>query len=915
MRYGPRPRPALAVLLLALAPLVAPPAHADQSAGAPKKVVTVEGITEYRLDNGLRVLLFPDSSTPKVTVNLTVFVGSRHEGYGETGMAHLLEHMLFKGTPSHPHIPKALNDRGARFNGTTWVDRTNYYETLNASDANLEFAIRLEADRLVNSFVKREDLASEMTVVRNEFEQGENSPQNVLSQRMLAVAYEWHNYGKSTIGNRSDIERVPIDKLQAFYRKYYQPDNVMLVAAGNFKPEKALGLITKYFGPLKRPERQLDQTYTEEPPQDGERAVTLRRVGTVGMAGAVYHVPAAAHEDFAAVEVLGTVLDAEPSGRLYRELVLPKKATSVSATAYGWHDPGVLEILVQADKGQLPESVREALLSVLDRVQSEPITEAEVKRAKVKFKKARTLLMSDSNRIGVALSDWAAKGDWRLFFLHRDRVAKVTPQDVTRVAHKYLARNNRTVGVYLPTQQAERAAVPVTPDVSQLVKDYKGGKGVAQGEPFDPTVENIEKRVRRSKLSGGVQVALLPRKTRGEVVTALLTLRYGNADSLKGNTTAAEFLAELMARGTTKHTRQELQDELDLLEARLRPSGQAGELTFRIECKRESLPEVLKLLGEILREPSFPAQELDVLKRETRDELEQGRTEPTALAARALQRKLAPFPADSVRYVPTLQEEVGRLEALTPEQVRKLYAEQLGGQHGEFVVVGDFDPDTAVKLMDEALKGWKAGVEYRRIERPASVGLKGDRQVIDTPDKANAFYIAGLVLPLKDTDPDNAALEVGDFLFGGGSLSSRLANRVRQKEGLSYGVRSQFGASALDKAGRFIMYAICNPENMDKVDQAMLEELEKIRKEGVRAEELAEAKKAYLASLKVARGSDAALAGLLRSALEAGRTMTYYSDLAKQVEALTPEAVQSVFRKYLDPANLVIIRAGDFKKK
>src|SRR6185437_15710336 len=227
-RRGRTPRPFLAfasLLALLFVPLAA--LHAEAPASA-KKITSVEGITEYRLDNGVRILLFPDSSTPKVTVNCTIFVGSRHEGYGETGMAHLLEHMLFKGTPAHREIPRALRDRGADFNGTTSDDRTNYYETLNATDENLEFAIRLEADRLVNSFIRREDLASEMTVVRSEFEMGENSPSSILMQRMMAIAFEWHNYGKNTIGNRSDIERVPIERLQAFYKKYYQVDNTVL---------------------------------------------------------------------------------------------------------------------------------------------------------------------------------------------------------------------------------------------------------------------------------------------------------------------------------------------------------------------------------------------------------------------------------------------------------------------------------------------------------------------------------------------------------------------------------------------------------------------------------------------------------------------------------------------------------------
>src|SRR5258706_502129 len=271
-------------------------------AAEPKKIASVEGITEYGLDNGLRVLLFPDNSQSKVTVNMTVLVGSRQEGYGETGMAHLLEHMVFKGTPRHPQIPKALQEHGAQFNGSTSDDRVNYFETLAATDENLEFAIDLEADRLVNSNIKRKDLDSEMTVVRNEFERGENSPTRVLSERISSAACDWHNYGKSTIGNRTDIERVPVENLRAFYRKYYQPDNIVLIVAGKFEEAKALGWVQKYFGVIPRPARKLDTTWTEEPAQDGERSVTLRRVGDVSAVGVAYPVSAAGHEESATMQ-------------------------------------------------------------------------------------------------------------------------------------------------------------------------------------------------------------------------------------------------------------------------------------------------------------------------------------------------------------------------------------------------------------------------------------------------------------------------------------------------------------------------------------------------------------------------------------------------------------------------------------
>src|SRR5580700_2471031 len=235
------------------APAVLAQAPATSAPALPvgvERVTSVEGITEYRLADGLRVLLFPDPSKQTITVNITYQVGSRHENYGETGMAHLLEHLMFKGSPKHPNIPQQLTEHGARPNGTTWFDRTNYFETFAATDENLKWALDLESDRMVNSFIARKDLDSEMTVVRNEFESGENNAMEVLLDRVMAASYLWHNYGKSTIGSRSDIENVPIDRLQAFYHLYYQPDNAVLLVAGKFDEAKTLALVSQAFGAI-----------------------------------------------------------------------------------------------------------------------------------------------------------------------------------------------------------------------------------------------------------------------------------------------------------------------------------------------------------------------------------------------------------------------------------------------------------------------------------------------------------------------------------------------------------------------------------------------------------------------------------------------------------------------------------------
>jgi zinc protease len=896
---------------------------------AARKVATVEGVTEYRLANGARVLLFPEASRPTITVNMTVLVGSRHEGYGETGMAHLLEHMVFKGTPTFPAVPKALRDHGANFNGTTNVDRTNYFETMPANDENLEFGIRLEADRLVNSYVKREDLVSEMTVVRNEFERGENSPQGILMQRIEAAAYEWHNYGKSTIGNRSDIERVPITNLQVFYKKYYQPDNVVLIVAGRFEEVKALALVQKYLGSIPKPTRKLDDTYTEEPPQDGERTVVLRRVGGVGLVGVVYHIPSASHPDWAPLSLLAGILSQQPNGRLYKALVEARKATSVNAFAGNYHDPGLFSASAEAEPSQL-DTVRDTLLQTLEGMAAVPFREDEVSKAKVRSRRSHEMMQSNSSAMAQALSSASSRGDWRLLFVQRDRLEAVTAEDVNRVAKTYFQRHNRTVGLFIPQDQPQRLVIPATPPLDAIVKDYKGGSVAAAGEVFDPSPDNLDARTKFVEI-GGIKAGLLPKKNRGETVSLVLTLHYGNLESLQGQTTAAQMLPRLMMAGTKQHDRQALREELDRLGIRIGPggggggggrrgggggpAGTPGQLTFSVEAKRATLPSAIKLLGEILREPAFPAEEFDTMKRRSRAMAEVGRTEPSMLASNRLSRALSPYPPTDPRYVPTAEENAKRMEAVTLAQVKALYERQIGATNGELAIVGDFDPEPTIAQVREILKDWKSDVEVKRIGRTAPTDLKGAKEEILTPDKANAVFTAGLAFPLKETDADFAALRLGNYMFGGGTLSSRLGNRIRQKEGLSYGVTSSLTASPRDPAASFTVNAITNPINIDRVEKAVVEELNEFLANGPSPAELRDAQKAYLEAQKVGRTSDSAIAGEIVTNLRLGRTFAHTRVMESRIAALTPDDVKVAFRKHIDPAKLVIIRAGDFKPK
>jgi zinc protease len=895
------------ILHAAVVLLLAAPAAAQQ------RVTSVEGITEYRLANGLRVLLFPDQSKPTVTVNITYLVGSAHEGYGETGMAHLLEHLQFKGSTGHTNIPQELTEHGARTNASTWLDRTNYFETLQASDANLQWALGLEADRMLNSFIAKKDLDSEMTVVRNEFERGENDPASVLEERVMSTAYLWHNYGHSTIGARSDIENVPIDRLQAFYHRFYQPDNAVLLVAGKFDEPRTIERIESLFGAIPKPARVLQTVYTQEPTQDGERNVTLRRAGDTAEIIAGYHIPAGSHADAAPLDILLRVLADSPSGRLYQALVEAKKATQIGGSQYQLRDPGYWIVGADLRKDQVVEDAQKALLDTLDGIPARPITQAEVDRAKAAMLKNIELGLNDSGRVGLQMSEWIAQGDWRLFFIHRDRLRTATAADVNRVALAYLKPSNRTVGVYIPTDKPERATIPATPDIDALVKDYKGDALVAAGEAFDPSPENIEGRARRTALQNGFQVALLPKKTRGGSVVVSATFRFGDEKSLFGKSTDASMAGAMLMRGTTKHTRQEIREELDRLKARAGVGGSATQANLQIETTRENLPATLSLMAEILREPSFPASEFESLKAARLTQIEDQKSEPQLIASREMARHLNPYPKGDVRYRETIDEEIADLKAASVEKARQFYQDFYGASNAQLSIVGDFDEAAVMSVIRDKYATWKSPKPYARVTNAFTAAAPVNR-VFQTPDKTNAAFYAGVNLPVRDDDADYPALVMANFMFGGGFLNSRLATRLRQKEGLSYGVNSNLQISSLDRSGTFGAFAIYAPQNAAKLEAAFKEELARVLRDGFTKEELEAARGGWLQGRTVTRSQDQQLAGRMANDLYLERTLKWDSDLERKVAALDVAQVNAALRKYVSVDQVSIFKAGDFAK-
>jgi zinc protease len=900
-------------------PALAAPASAALAGPPPAGLVkhtTVEGITEYRLPNGLRILLAPDASKPTVTVNITYLVGSRHEGYGETGMAHLLEHLYFKGTDKVRNAWGEFTKRGMRANGSTWYDRTNYFASFAANEESLRWYLDWSADAMIHSRIARTDLDSEMTVVRNEMEMGENNPFRVLLERTLGVAYQWHNYGKSTIGARADVENVDIPRLQAFYRKYYQPDNAVLIVTGAFDQAKALQMIARAFGPIPRPKRPLPPTYTLDPVQDGERSVLIRRSGGTPVVVAAYHVMPGAHADYAALQVLNNLLGNGPSSRLHKNLVEKQLAAQAFSFSPPLKEPGFTVLGVALAPGQKPEAAREGLIEVVEGLGKQPVTAEEVERARTQWLKSWELSFTDPERVGVALSESIAQGDWRLFFLQRDRIRQVKQEDVQRVAGSYLLASNRNVGTYLPTQSTQdgtqRAPAPQMVDLDAALKDYRGDPNFTAGEAFAATPENIEKNTRKSALPVGMKLALLPKSTRGRRVNATLRLHLGTPDTLRGKEQIGEFAAAMLSRGTAKLSRQQIQDRFDQLKAQVAFGGGPTGVDVSIVTVRDHLPAVLELVGELLREAAFPAEQLEELRGLTLSAIEEARKQPDDIVQNALARHGNPYPRGDVRHARSFDEIVEDVRAVTAEQLRSFHREFYGASRAEFSAVGDFDPAQATAALERQFGQWTAKTPYERVPNPF-VAVPAAELKFDTPDKQNAYFEAQMPIAISDNDADYPAVSLVNFVIGNVG-DSRLWKRLRDKEGLSYDVRSTIEWSNHEPHSVWNVTAIYAPQNLERLSKGIREELERVVKDGLTEEELRQGVVGILALRQLSRAQDGNLASLLANNLHLGRTMMLSAQVDRKLRALTLAEANAALRKYLKPEQLVFGVGGEFTK-
>lgn len=883
-----------------------PPAKADGYT----LVRTVGEITEYRLDaNGLRVLLLPQKLAPVATFMVTYHVGSRNEVTGTTGATHLLEHLMFKGTERFDRslgtgFDQTLERAGAETNATTWLDRTNYFATV-PTEA-LPQLIEVEADRMRNLALRESDRRPEMTVVRNEFERGENMPIEALDKEIWASAFIAHPYHHETIGWLSDIERVPIEKLRAFYDTFYWPDNATVTVIGDFNPAATLAAIRQSYGKIPKSPHPFPEVYTEEPEQSGQRRVTMQRAGELGIVAIAHKIPQATHADWPALEVLNAILTSGKMSRCYRALTDKNLTIDVSGTANFNHDPSLNVVSAMLTPGVKHEEVEHRLVAEIERIKKSGVTAEELKTAVAGLLAHHEFLRDGSFAQASEINECIAVGDWTLFVTLENKLKAVTAADVQRVARKYLVEKHSVVGWFVPSNEPDDAAEPAAGLATKTGKFES--KKVLPPKPVPgeiaATSPELAKRVVRRNIAG-IDVLVCPTPVKG-IVQILASVPAGEGKS--SNRALAHLAAGMLERGTKKHDQFALAALLEKVGATLEYKVGADTVDFTAKCLAGDVALVLSVLAEELRQPAFSAEEFAKLKKELAGEMRQLQEDPDKMAAIAFSRAIFPvgYPARQ-STIPELLDEIGKAKLA---DVRAFHTANYGPSEMRLVAVGDLEAASFQGELAKSFDGWKPQTGHAP-EKTGTPPAAGGEVTVAMPDKTSVSVTIGQLSGLRADEPGWLALRTATHVLGSG-FTSRLTGNVRDREGLTYGI----GAKMVDdtfRPGVWQVAATFAPSLLEKGLASARREIGSWWKEGISTDELNYRKSTIIGQFLVGLETTEGLAKQLLLCAQRGFDVAWLDDYPAKVKALTLEEVNATIRTRLDPAKMTTVKAGTLK--
>lgn len=866
-------------------------------------------VTARVLPNGLTVLVKEVHAAPVVTVDVWYKAGSRNERPGITGISHLLEHMTYKGAKGYDRdAMRALVKRnGALDNGATFYDYTHYHTTI-ASD-RLEPVLRLEAARMSSATLAQADLDSEWTVVRSELEGRENSPGSQLFLELMAAAFKSHPYQWPVIGWRADVEHTKAADLRAYYRTYYIPNNATLVIVGDVDTTQALTLARRHFDGIKRgPEPP--QWVTPEPPQRGERRVMVRRQGQVPFMHIAWKVPAITHDDTPALYLLEQILGAGRTSRLYKNIIETRLGVSAWSDSLILRDSGLFIVGAAVSPGEDIKKAEGALLAEIERIKTEAPTADELARARRQLEAAFIFGRDSVTEQAEQLGHYATvAGDWAFLDKLPARLQAVTPADIVRVAKTYLLEDTRTIGVFQPTTPAKQdAALPLTTPAGYHDGDAARPAQAASTTRLDRTPPAPgQSRVARERFALPNGLVLIVQENHANPTVAIhASLRAGKAYDPPGRAGLADLAANLLEYGTSKRSAQQIAEELEGSAAEL-SAGTGWETTVvRGKALSGDTELLLRNLADLLRNPAYPADELEKMRERTLAGLAMERDEPAKAAYRGFYR--AVLPAGHPYRLSSFDEEAAGIKAITRDNLLAFHKARYTPGTTILAVVGDVRVGQVREMVERYLGDWH-GATPALATFPTPTAPEKTRVVTRIPDKAQANLYVGHAGELKRADQDYYAAQLMNLILGGGgALNSRLGDVIRDQHGLAYSVYSTFHAST----GTGPWYAVLgvNPANIDKALALLQGEIMRMREQGVTKQEVADAAAYLTGAHAIMLETNAAIAGSLQDAEYFGLGIDYLDRESALYRAVTPEQVTAAAKKYLHPDQLVISVAG-----
>ena len=879
------------------------------------------GIEEYKLlSNGLSVLLMEDHSAPVATFMVTYHVGSRNEAIGYTGSTHLLEHLMFKGSTEFNKddgtpIWTVLQNVGAQINATTWVDRTNYFELLPSE--HLERAIRIEADRMRNAFIREADRQSEMTVVRNEFERGENDPFSAVDKNIWATAYQAHPYHHSTIGWKEDIENVSIERLKAFYDTFYWPNNATVTIIGDFDSAEALKMVEKHFGKFTASPEKIPEMYTKEPKQEGPRRIIIKRSGQNAIVGIAFKTPEGSHEDTYPIQIMSSILGNGKSSRLYKSIVDKGLATSLFMWDFPFHDNGLFITYVFLTPGTDPEEVENIVWEELESLKKNGVTKEEVERAQAQIRADEAFSRDGSYSVASQLNESIAMGDWTYYTTFVERIEKVTPEDVKRVANTYLIEDQSTTGIFIPIVNDEQSKAGTVGD------NNLGAKAVHQ--PLNWRPENglsvgplaavpatggsgtaMADQIKTKKVLKGLTLLTMETPVK-EVVTIIGSFLGGDEFSPVSNGKIADLTAAMLDQGTKKHDKFEISEKLESVGAVLSFNSSQYHVGFNIRCLKNDVPLVIELLAEQLKEPAFNEEDLKTTKKRYMGQLQRAKESTRGQAYREFMRTL--YPEGHPNYSFTVDEEIEMVDNVTVEDLKAFHEANYGLGTMTVVAVGDINAKKLAKALKKNFKGWNhSSLVLKKTDKKANPP-KGKVGYVTLQDKTSTDTYFGQAIGIDRDHEDYYPFFVGVYVLGG-NFSARLMQTVRDEQGLTYGIGSSVRGVDFGKDGYWYTWGTFGPSLLEQGKTATMEQITKWEEEGITEEELAAKKTTITGSYKVGLATTRGKAGQILTNAERGRPLEYLDEYPSMINALTLEKVNQAIKKYVDPSTMITITAG-----